>query len=243
MLSPNFQTAFAYFFYPIKNAKEAKEGKCSLDEVGITVLDEETLQVSLSRPTPYFLELTAHTIYSPVHRQIDRQHPQWPFASEKNYPCNGPFQLKINEPNHGYYIARNPFYKNKQGVFWDQVILTYMNVTQAFQSFQKKEIDWIGNPFGTWHSHYSSETEGQVLSFPNSCIYWCVFNTKSFPFHNLTLCQAFAFAIQRKPLVSDCFLSLTPAYSPLPFSNINPSNTFFPHHNKKKKPSNYSNGL
>ncbi|MGL4348053.1 MAG: peptide ABC transporter substrate-binding protein [Chlamydiales bacterium] len=232
VLSPDFQTAFAYFFYPIKNAKEAKEGKCLLDDVGIQVIDEQTLKVSLVRPTPYFLELTAHTLYSPIHRHIDRRYPQWPYASQKNYPCNGAFQLKINEPNHGYYIVRNPFYKNKQGVFWDQVILTYMNATQAFQSFQKKEIDWIGNPFGSWHPHYNSP-EGQVLSFPNSCVYWFVFNTNSFPFNNLTLRQAFAYAIQREPIVSDCFLSLTPAYSPLPFSHMNP-NTFFPDYNKKK---------
>lgn len=234
VLSPDFQTAFSYFFYPIKNAKKAKEGQCSVDEVGITVLDEQTLQVSLSRPTPYFLELTAHTIYSPVHRNIDRQYPQWTSAAQKNYPCNGAFQLKINEPNHGYYLVRNPYYKNKQSILWDQVVMTCMNGIKAFQCFQKKEIDWIGNPFGSWHPHYNPEQEGQILSFPNSCVYWFVFNTKKFPFNNLAFRKAFAYAIQREPIVLKSFLPLTPAYSPLPFSNGNPSNTFFPDYNKKK---------
>ena len=165
VLSPDFQTAFAYFFYPIKNAKDAKEGRCSVDNVGIKVINEQTLQVSLSRPTPYFLELTAHTIYSPVHRSIDLQYPQWTSASQKNYPCNGAFQLNINEPNHGYYLVRNPYYKNKQSILWDQVVMTCMNGIKAFQSFQKKEVDWIGNPFGSWHPHYNLEEEGQVLSF------------------------------------------------------------------------------
>lgn len=234
VLSPDFQTAFAYFFYPIKNAKEAKEGKCSLDDVGIRVIDEQTLQVSLIRPTPYFLQFTAHPIYSPVHRHIDRQQPQWPLCLQKNYPCNGPFQLKINDPSQGYYLIRNPFYKNRQSIFWDQVVLTYMNGLQAFQSFQKKEIDWIGNPFGTWHPFYTAREEDQIFSFPNTWIYWCVFNTQAFPFHNLTLRRAFAFAIQRDHIVSECFLSLTPAYSPLPFSNVNPTHSFFPDYNKKK---------
>lgn len=232
VLSPDFQTAFAYFFYPIRNAKEAKEGKCSLEDVGIEAIDEQTLKVSLVRPTPYFLELTAHTLYSPVHRHIDRQYPQWTSASQKNYPCNGAFQLKINEPHHGYCLVRNPFYKNKQGIFWDQIVMTRMNGIQAFQSFQKKEVDWIGNPFGTWHAHYNSP-DGQVLSFPNSCVYWLVFNTQKFPFHNLALRQAFAYAIQRDLIISDCFLSLTPAYSPLSFNPANP-NHFYPDYNKKK---------
>lgn len=234
VLSPDFQTAFAYFFYPIKNAKDAKEGRCSVDNVGIKVINEQTLQVSLSRPTPYFLELTAHTIYSPVHRSIDLQYPQWTSASQKNYPCNGAFQLKINEPNHGYYLVRNPYYKNKQSILWDQVVMTCMNGIKAFQSFQKKEVDWIGNPFGSWHPHYNLEEEGQVLSFPNTCIYWLVFNTNKFPFNNLAFRKAFAYAIQRELIVAKSFLPLTPAYSPLPFSNGNPTNTFFPHYNKKK---------
>lgn len=243
VLSPDFKTAFAYFFYPIKNAKEAKEGKCSVDDVGIEVIDDQTLRVSLIRPTPYFLELTAYPIYSPVHRSIDRKQPQWPYASQKNYPCNGAFQLKINHPTQGYYLVRNPFYRNKQRVFWDQVIMTFMNGVQAFQSFQKKEVDWIGNPFGTWYPYYNLGKEGQVFSFPNSYIYWCVFNTQSFPFSNLALRQAFAHAIQREPIVSDCFLSLTPAYSPLPFSNVNPINTFFPDYNRKKALQLFSQGL
>lgn len=234
VLCPDFQTAFAYFFYPIQNAREAKEGKCSLDQIGIEVIDDQTLKVSLIRPTPYFLQFTAHPIYSPIHRNIDRQHPQWPLCSQKNYPCNGPFQLKINDPTYGYHLTRNPFYKNKQYIFWDEVVLTYMNGIQALQSFQKKEIDLIGNPFGTWHPYYTPGEEDQIFCFPNNWVYWFVFNTQGFPFYNLALRQAFAFAIQREHIVSDCFLSLTPAYSPLPFSNMNSTHTFFPKYNKKK---------
>lgn len=233
VLSPDFQTAFAYFFYPIKNAKEAKEGKCSLDNVGIKAINDQVLKVFLTRPTPYFLELTAHTIYSPVHRHIDQQYPQWTSSSQKHYPCNGAFQLKINEPNHGYCLIRNPYYKSKQSTFWDQVVMTRMNGIKAFQCFQKKELDWIGNPFGSWHPHYYNSTEGQVLSFPNSCVYWFVFNTKKFPFHNVSLRQAFAYAIQRDLIVSGSFLSLTPAYSLLSFNHASPT-TSFPEYNKKK---------
>lgn len=230
VLSPDFQTAFAYFFYPIKNAKEAKEGKCSVEEIGVKALNDQTLKVSLIRPTPYFLELTTHTIYSPVHRYIDLQYPQWPLESQKNYPCNGPFQLKVNHPTQGYYLVKNPFYKNKQNIFWDQVILTYMNGIQAFQSFQKKEVDWIGNPFGSWNPYYIPEEQNQILSLAKSWVYWFVFNTQKFPFNNLALRQAFAYAIQREPIVSKSFLPLKPAFSPLQ----NPMHTFFPDYNKKK---------
>lgn len=215
VLSPDFKTSFAHFFYPIYNAKEAKEGKVPLDEVGIQVINDRTFKVILARPSLHFLHLTAHSVYSPIHRLIDQEHPQWPYQSLKNYPCNGPFQLKINQPSQGYHLIRNPFYWDSSTVSWDQVIMTCMTPTQALQAFQKKEIDWIGNPFGSWHPSYVTTDESSVLSYPNSWVYWCVFNTKNSLFSNQKLRQAFAFAINRAQIIADAFLPLAPAYSPL----------------------------
>ena len=97
ILSPSFKTPYAYLFYPIKNAKLTKEGVVPGDDVGIKALDEFTLKVELEFPAPYFLELTAHTIYSPVNRLTDQLHPNWPFEEREAFVCNGAFQLnKIN---------------------------------------------------------------------------------------------------------------------------------------------------
>ena len=110
ILSPNFKTAFAHYFYLIKNAKEAKEGLVSPEEIGIKSIDDRTLKVELSRSAPYFLQLISYPIFSPVHRLVDQQHPEWPYQSGKNYPCNGPFQIKINQPKQGYQLIKNPLY-------------------------------------------------------------------------------------------------------------------------------------
>ncbi len=211
ILAPDFKTAFADHFYHIKNAKEAKEGKCSVNEVGIKVIDDRTLMVELVRPTPYFLQLTAHHLFSPVHRQTDQQYPQWPYQSEKNYPCNGPFQLKINQPNQGYQFIRNPLYWQAERVKLDQVILTVMNSSQAIQAFQRKEVDWVGNPFGGWHASYNPGKGDRIITFPNSWIVWNVFNTQMPPFNNLKVRQAFSYAIQRSEIVAKAFMPLNPA--------------------------------
>src|SRR5262249_13163903 len=47
ILSPDFKTPFDYLFDPIRNAKEAKEGKVPSSEIGIKVIDDRTLQVEL----------------------------------------------------------------------------------------------------------------------------------------------------------------------------------------------------
>lgn len=218
ILSPNFKTSFAYLFHPIKNAKEAKEGKVFSDQIGVQAIDDRTLKVILNRPTPYFLQLTSLPIYSPVNRLVDQQHPQWPYQSEKNYPCNGPFQLKINQPSQGFQLIKNPNYWDTNQIILDQITLTLMNPSVALQAFQNKEIDWIGNPFGTWHSSYhpqNSGKENRVVYFSNKNVCWFTFNTQSYPFHNQKLRQAFAYSINRAMLIVDNFHTLNPAFSPL----------------------------
>lgn len=215
ILSPNFKTSFAYLFYPIKNAKLAKEGKVPPEEVGIYAIDNKTLKVELGHHAPHFLQNTAQPLYSPVHRLIDQQHPQWPYECEKSYPCNGPFQLKVNQPNHGYVLVKNPFYWDAHHISLDQINLTQMNPAQAIQAFRNKEIDLVGNPFGGWHFFDSPNEDDQVISFPDSWVCWCAFNTAQPPFHHPKLRKAIAYAIQRNPIVANAFMPLNPAYSPL----------------------------
>ncbi len=214
ILSPDFKTAFATNFYHIKNAKKAKEGVISSDQIGIEVLDDFTLKVTLEHPTPYFLQLTSIPFYSPIHRIMDQQHPQWPYQHGKNYPCNGPFQLKINQ-QQGYQLVKNTFYWDINNILLDQVIFNLMNSTQALQAFRKKEIDWIGNPFGSWQPTFVPEKEDQLITLPNSWICWLVFNTSKPPFNHRKIRQAFAHIIQRTELISGSYLHLHPAFSPL----------------------------
>lgn len=228
ILSPNFKTAFATFFYHIKKAKEAKEGKVSLDQIGIEVIDDRTLKIELEHPTPYFLQLTAFPLYSPVHRLIDQRYPQWPYQYEKNYPCNGPFQLKIQVPNQRYQFVKNPLYWEANQIVLDKIIVKQMNTYQAAQAFQRNELDWIGNPLGGWHPSYVAGKDDAVLSFPNNLICWFVFNTQSVLFKNKKLREAIALIIDRSQLCNHAFLPLVPAYSILSPS-LNSSNSLYPH--------------
>lgn len=231
ILSPNFKTAFAHYFYMIKNAKEAKEGLVSPEQIGIKSVDDRTLKIELIRPAPYFLQIISYSIFSPVHRLIDQQHPEWPYQAEKNYPCNGPFQLKINQPKQGYQMVKNPLYWDSDNISMDEIILTKMQPAQAIQSFQKNEVQWIGNPFGGWHPFYQSSGTDKIFSLPNGYVVWHVFNTVVAPFNNLKLRQAFAYSIKRALIASNSFMSLSPAFSPLISGYCENEGSLFPDYN------------
>lgn len=216
ILSPDFKTAFAYLFYPIRGAKEAKQGQIPLDAVGIRALDEQTLHVNLKHPTPYFLELTSHPIYSPIHRIIDRRYPEWPDQEGVNYPCNGAFVLKINHPSQGYKIEKNSLYWDADNIALDQIIFNQMTPHQSFDAFKKGEIDWLGHPLGGWNAFYTPGPDDRVISISNAAVYWYVFKTSEGPFRSKKLRKAIALAIQRSEFLANSPLPLAPAYSPLP---------------------------
>ena len=100
VLNPTFQTSFAYGFFAIKNAKSARFGKASLEEVGIRALDEETLEVTLEHPAPYFLELTSNPLYSPLYKPAVEKDEHWAAKVGNEYVCNGPFILETRNPPH-----------------------------------------------------------------------------------------------------------------------------------------------
>ena len=92
----------------IKNAKKAKEGQVSAEEIGIYPLDDKTLVIELEHPCTYFLEILCNPLFSPVNHRIDRLYPNWPLQTGKDYVCNGPFYLEnLNTSRDAYVLKKS----------------------------------------------------------------------------------------------------------------------------------------
>lgn len=224
ILSVDFKTSYAYLFYPIKNAKKAKEGEAALEDVGVKAIDDRTLFVELDFPAPYFLELTAHTIYSPVPHQIDASHPNWPLQGKDGYVCNGGFILKTYCPSQYYELEKNRNYWDASQIEIDHILIHKATAHAAYQMFRKGEIDWLGPPFGPWDPIFKQQEKDCLIQASHTGVYWYIFNTQRFPFHNTKLRLAFASAINRRQIAQSFATPTTPAYSPLiPWKLINDS--------------------
>src|SRR5882724_10184331 len=85
MLTPALGSEYSYMLWVIKNAEAYTSGKLTdFSAVGVTVLDDATLRLTLERPTPYLLALAAHGTWVPVHRatiekfgRIDQRSTAW----------------------------------------------------------------------------------------------------------------------------------------------------------------------
>jgi len=231
ILSPSFSLSFAYFLYPIQNARSIKEGTAPMEELGVKVYDDYTLEVSLDHPTPYFLELLVHPLLFPVHRQIDQEFPQWPNEVGELYPCNGPFQLTANHPNYGYQLVKNPNYWNAEETSLDQMIFLCLSQNEAGSLFRQGKIDLIGDPFSPCRDIFFEQTEGERFVLSERTSAWCLLNTKQFPFNCVKFRLALSLAINREEIATQVYTCAEPAYSLLlsehsqshsPYANYDP---------------------
>ncbi|MDN3505912.1 MAG: peptide ABC transporter substrate-binding protein [Simkaniaceae bacterium] len=217
ILSPSFYTPFAYFFYPIKNAKAAKLGNIDIDKVGVKATSDYTLEVDLENPTPEFLEQIAHPLFSPINDKLEKLHPNWAQSGAETYICNGPMRLQTFQPNGGFVFVKNPHYWDQQSVKLNKILISKNNAETAIEMYNNNEIDWLGFPMHPWESYFSIEDKENYTKFLGT--HWCVFNTQRYPFDNLKMRQAFTYAINRE-LISQEFSSTTfPAITPLPHTH------------------------
>lgn len=217
VLSPNFTTPFAYVFYPIKNARKAKEGEISVDEVGIEAIDDKTLRVELENPAPYFIELTSNTQYSPVNHRIDKLHPNWANQKNENFVCNGPFKLGIPTGSHIYEFQKNSNFWDHDHIKIDQINFNQVTLSTAVKMFENRQLDCIGStifPSGSLNENQSLNEK--ISRYDSLLVAWQCFNVNQFPFNQLKIRKAFSMAINRKEVLSWHRGGKQESYTPLP---------------------------
>ena len=202
VLNPHFPAPNAYQLYNIKGAKMAKEGKASLDDVGVHATDPFTLVVELESPVPYFLEMTACHFYFPVN-QVMREQPRDASINSATLLSSGPFRLDTWKHRSELTAIKNPLYWNADEVTLDHITLLVLDDRTALQMFEAGILDWTGSPLSTVPQDavvpLSKQNRLEVASAAGT--HWYRFNTKKFPFNHTKMRKAFALALNRQDIV------------------------------------------
>jgi oligopeptide transport system substrate-binding protein len=220
VIDPSFKGSGLQNFYPIKNVQAFIQGKKPLEEVGIRCLDERTLVVELEHPTPYFLEVTAMSCFSPVHQNTDQQNPKWATQVGADFVCNGPFTIQTHRYEDELVFLKNPKYWDATHVMLAGIKVAIIKDPQTqLGMFEKKDLEWIGKPLSklSLDALPHLKKQGIVSQIPSLGIYWYFLNTTAFPFNNKNMRKAFALAINRKEITEHVLQEdETPALNILP---------------------------
>jgi oligopeptide transport system substrate-binding protein len=203
IFDPNFASLDAYLLYAIKNARLAKSGEVSLDQVGIHATDAKTLVVELETPSPYFLQIVASSVLLPINKKMEKSDSNWA-NQPKHILSNGPFKLKSWKLNQEMVFEKNPLYHQANKVKLNHIFIDIIDKeTAVLHMYASGYFDLVGTPLSFFPAALLDDLESRRLLtfFPVANTKFLAFNTSLPPFNNSNIRRAFAYAIDRKSIV------------------------------------------
>ncbi|MGL4737342.1 MAG: peptide ABC transporter substrate-binding protein [Cellulosilyticaceae bacterium] len=226
-LNPNTASNYAYQLYYLEGGEafntadtasvSADDLKALEDKVGVKAVDDHTLEVKLSQPTPYFLELCAFYTYYPIDQKVQEENPDWA-TDGATFVCNGPFMVTEWNHDQNVKVVKNDNYYNKDKVNLTDITFNILeDQNTAWQMYQNNEIDVDFDLPTEVLGQLRAENNVELKVTPELSTYFYRFNTTVKPFNNVKVRKALTMAINRQELIDNVTLGgQFPAYALVP---------------------------
>lgn len=198
-LNPDVASDYAYFLYFIKNAEKYFNGEVAWDEVGVKVVDDYTLEVTLEQPTPYALFLFSFGTLAPINQRFYEAVGADLYSTEAQYFCtNGPFALTEWSHNDKIVMQKNDAWHGAADVEVEEIdwkIITDANA--ALSSFLAGDLDMVG--LGTGELIKQATAAGATIqSYTDGSAFYIYFNNNDQYLSNVNLRRALFNAIDEQ---------------------------------------------
>lgn len=192
------------FLGNIVGAADVSNGKTTV-LTGVKALNDTTLQITLTQPTEYFLQVIASSISFALNQNVIEKYGQtdWINHVVGNAVGTGPFMVKEWQHNTKMVFVPNPHYYGGKTKLTEVDMLFVNNPSTAFREYQAHQFDFVWNivasdlKLARQAPGYTKQSllESDMLFFDN---------TKA-PFNQSAVRQAFAYAINKSILATSVF--------------------------------------
>ena len=205
-LNPEVASDYAYMLYFIHNAQPYFNGEVEWSEVGVKVIDEYTLEVTLDNPLPYATDLFAFPTLAPINQKFYEEVGADKYATDAEYfCCNGMYELTEWSHNSQIVFQKREDYWNADAVGPDEIVYKIITDSQAgLNSYLSREIDYTDLDSG--EVVQQAEAAGfEVGVKPARSSYYLIVNTEDEFMSNQNLRLALAYAIDKQALVDTVY--------------------------------------
>jgi oligopeptide transport system substrate-binding protein len=208
-LTPSLGSEYKDALYPVRNAEAFARGQLTnFSLVGIRAHDDTTLEITLTRPAPYFITVLRANVCFPVHAaSVERNGAKFDDRSAKwtravPFVSNGPFQFREWKEHQHLTVEKNPHY-------WDAAKVRLKTITfYPSESLQNQELSFrAGQLHTTWDvplskiETYKKESPALLRIEPYFESYFLRFNTRHAVLSDLRIRLALSLAIDREAIV------------------------------------------
>ncbi|MGI6173110.1 MAG: peptide ABC transporter substrate-binding protein [Christensenellales bacterium] len=178
----------------ILNGLEIVNGKKSVDELAVKVIDAKTIEITLVNNCPWFLEIMAFPTYYPVRKDIIEQYGDAWTTSPESLIGNGAYKLESYTMDEEIVMVPSETFYDADKVVCKRICFKLITDPNAkLAAMRAGEIDWADD--------YPSEeletlkAEGLFHTKPQLGTYYVNINNTVEPFTDARVRKAFMLAI------------------------------------------------
>ncbi|CAI0726913.1 ABC transporter substrate-binding protein [Serratia ficaria] len=217
LVDPNIASPYASYlqYAKIENIDDILTGKKSPQTLGVKAVDDVTLQVTLSEPVPYFVNMLSHTSLKPVKRSVvEKFGDKWTLPA--NFVGNGAYRLKEWVVNKRLVLERSPSYwNNKKTVVNQATFLPIASEVSDVNRFRSGEIDITNSAIPpNLYAKMKREIPEQLHVNPYLCTFYYEINNRKAPFTDARVREAVKLTLDRDIIANKIMgQGQIPAYS------------------------------
>jgi oligopeptide transport system substrate-binding protein len=239
ILSPGNSNPAAALLYPIENAKDAKSGLVTIDDVGFSAINSNTIEIVFEEEftdVEYFLRTLANPVFTPLREDIitnygeDWAQPMYlkePRDGAENVfntiVTNGPFTVK-EWTRDSILLERSTYYKNlgtndkyTKYVTPYRIMINFSNDADTqlanFELDEEMERVFL---IGSFSKDGYAANEKDLRSFANASAYTYYFNTQNKVLSDERVRKALSIALDRNEIASIVGRGVVPATGYVP---------------------------
>jgi len=217
LMNPATAAQYSTLFYVLENGEKVHLGVSSPSSLGVTVLDDLTVQFRLLYPAPYFLQLLSNAFAAVVPRHmIEAVGKDW--VKPGVMVGNGAFGLQEWRPHDRIELVRNTNYRLATDVWFDRVVyFPTADSNNAFTRFRARELD-MNLSFPTSRVEWLRDNmPAEIRTSMSLLTYYVALNTMEPDLADRRVRRALSMAIDREVIATKILRTgEMPAYSFVP---------------------------
>ena len=208
-LDPKTASQYGFLLYPIENAVAYNSDKAKAEDVGVKAVDEKTLEFTLERPCPYFLNLTYFKVMEPQRQDIIEKHGDKYGAEADTMVFTGPFMIKEWVHNNKVELVKNPEYWDAENVKLEKVTMKVIKEENSrMNEIFNGSLDMGAVTKQEWIEKLDKTGNFEVRRGYDGSSTYVQFNQNSKYFKNAKIRKAFALAMDREGMVKTLYRGL-----------------------------------
>ncbi|NNE91628.1 MAG: peptide ABC transporter substrate-binding protein [Verrucomicrobiales bacterium] len=210
VLTPELASPYASMLFPLQGAEEFNKGETDdFSTVGVKVIDDRTLELSLIGPMDYFPEVLKHTTWLPVPKEtiekfgkMTDRYTDW--QRPGNHVGNGPFVLKSWRINHSLTVEPNSHYWDRETVKLNEIrFIPIPNEYTEERAFRDSRLHYTYTMPNNMIAWYRENQPHLLRTEPYAGSYFYRFNVNEPPMNDPKVRKALTLAIDREAIVKN----------------------------------------